>query len=61
MADRLCDVLLRLGVVVDSIPELADVVLSPVSIVATSACLLDARIRVAPYHWDPSPEVRRLR
>jgi hypothetical protein len=57
---HLDDVVLRLAAVVDAIPELADVVLNPVTVTTGAARLVDARIRVAPYRWDPSPEVRRL-
>ncbi|MBI2705611.1 MAG: GNAT family N-acetyltransferase [Actinobacteria bacterium] len=59
-AEQLAAVLLRLAAVVEAVPELANVVLNPVSISAGSTHLLDARVRVAPYRWDPTPAVRRL-
>ncbi len=58
--DELGSLLLRLSLVVDTIPELADVVMNPLSITAEGLALLDARVRIAPYRWDPSPPVRRL-
>lgn len=58
---ELASYVLRLATVVDAIPELADVVLNPLSLGAEGLCLLDARIRVAPYRWaDSGPAVRRI-
>lgn len=64
LADRGLDgavepVLLRLGVALEHVPELADVELNPV-IVGERAEVATSRVRVAPYVWDDGPAVRRL-
>jgi acyl-CoA synthetase (NDP forming) len=56
----LAELLVRLGVVVDHLPELAYVVLNPVTVNAEAACVLDAHIRVAPYRFEPTTVLRRL-
>ena len=50
----------RLSAVLDQLPEIADVLLNPLIVDHTGACIVDAWVRVAPYDWDPSPAVRRL-
>lgn len=60
-ATRACETfLLRLGVLLDEIPEVADVLLNPVIISGDEASIVDAWVRVAPYRWDEGPAVRRL-
>jgi acyl-CoA synthetase (NDP forming)/RimJ/RimL family protein N-acetyltransferase len=59
-ATRACeDLLLRIGFVVDHVPEIADLLLNPVIIGPEGAMLVDAWVRLAPYTWGP-PAVRRL-
>jgi len=52
--------LMRLSTVLDEIPEIADIILNPVTLTRSGAVVVDARVRVAPYRWDPAPAVRRL-
>jgi acyl-CoA synthetase (NDP forming) len=52
--------LARLGAVLEQVPEIADVVISPLIVRADRADVVDAFIRLAPYDWDPMPDVRRL-
>lgn len=60
-ATRHCEAfLLRLGAVLDHVPEVADVLANPVIIGAAGAVAVDAWVRLAPYRWDPRPPVRRL-
>jgi acyl-CoA synthetase (NDP forming)/RimJ/RimL family protein N-acetyltransferase len=60
-AVRACrDLLVRLGAVLEIVPELADVLLNPLIVSGASAHVVDAWIRLAPYRWDPAPPVRRL-
>jgi acyl-CoA synthetase (NDP forming)/GNAT superfamily N-acetyltransferase len=54
------DLLVRLGAVLEIVPELADVLLNPLIVSGASAHVVDAWIRLAPYRWDPAPPVRRL-
>jgi acyl-CoA synthetase (NDP forming) len=59
-ADHLAALLVRLGVVVDQLRELALAVLNPVSVNADGACVLDAHLRLAPFRFEPSAVLRRL-
>jgi acyl-CoA synthetase (NDP forming)/RimJ/RimL family protein N-acetyltransferase len=60
-AVRSCEAfLLRLGAVLDRVPEVADVLLNPVIVTGNGAWVVDAWLRVAPYRWDHGPPVRRL-
>lgn len=60
-ATRACEAfLLRLGALLEHVPELADLLLNPVIVGAGGVWTTDAWVRVAPYRWDPSPAVRRL-
>lgn len=54
------ELLTRLGAVVDQVPEIADVLLNPVIVGGTGACIVDALVRIAPYGVENLPEVRRL-
>jgi hypothetical protein len=54
------DLLVRLGAVLELVPELADVLLNPLIVSGSGANIVDAWIRLAPYRWDPAPDVRRL-
>ncbi len=59
-ATRACeDLLLRIGYVLDHVPEIADLLLNPVIVGAEGAMIVDAWVRLAPYAWD-TPAVRRL-
>jgi acyl-CoA synthetase (NDP forming)/RimJ/RimL family protein N-acetyltransferase len=59
-ATRACeDLLLRVGFVVDHVPEIADMLLNPVIVGAGGAMIVDAWVRLAPYVWG-APAVRRL-
>jgi acyl-CoA synthetase (NDP forming)/RimJ/RimL family protein N-acetyltransferase len=58
--DALASFLVRLAVVLEDVPELADVMLNPVIVGAAGARITDAWIRVAPYRLDDVPDVRRL-
>jgi acyl-CoA synthetase (NDP forming) len=53
-------VLLRLSVLADAVPELAELVLNPVIVNDTGVWVSNARGRVAPWQRDPTPSVRRL-
>jgi acyl-CoA synthetase (NDP forming) len=52
--------LAQLSAVLEALPEIADVLLNPLIVDRTGACIVDAWVRVAPYDWDASPAVRRL-
>jgi acyl-CoA synthetase (NDP forming) len=52
--------LARLGAVLEHVPEIADVVMSPLIVRHDRADVVDAWIRIAPYDWNPIPDVRRL-
>jgi acyl-CoA synthetase (NDP forming)/RimJ/RimL family protein N-acetyltransferase len=52
--------LVRLGWVVEQLPELADIELNPVLAAGDSVSITAARIRVARSTWEPEPDVRRL-
>jgi len=55
------DLLLRVGRLVDDIPEIAELDLNPVIASPSGAVAVDAKVRLAP--WVPRPELalRRLR
>lgn len=57
--DALIEVLLRVGALADEQPDVAELDLNPVRVSASSAVVLDARVRVAPS--PTGDEVRRLR
>jgi acyl-CoA synthetase (NDP forming) len=52
--------LTRLAAVLEHVPEIADVMVSPLIVRRDGADVVDAWIRVAPYDWSPAPDVRRL-
>ncbi|HEX6422437.1 MAG TPA: GNAT family N-acetyltransferase [Acidimicrobiales bacterium] len=57
---RLEDLLLRVGALVDQVPEVTALELNPVIVSAGAAAVVDARVRVAPVDRDPLPPVRRV-
>lgn len=60
-ASRLVEQLVcDLSVLVDAVPELADVVANPVIVGSHGLALTDLRVRVAPSSVDGLPDVRRL-
>ncbi|HLT68942.1 MAG TPA: GNAT family N-acetyltransferase [Acidimicrobiales bacterium] len=54
------DLLLRVGHLVDEVPEIVGVELNPVIVAPTGAAIVDAKVRIAPVDRDPVPPVRRL-
>ena len=54
------DLLLRIAALADAVPEVALVRLNPVIASPAGYAITDARIRLAPWHTDPEPAVRRL-
>lgn len=52
--------LLRLSVIIEHLPEVADLVLNPVIVGPAGVGIADGRVRLAPYRYDHSPAVRRL-
>ncbi len=54
------DLLLRVGVLVDEVPEIVGLELNPVLVSPGGAAIVDATVRVAPVDRDPLPPVRRL-
>jgi acyl-CoA synthetase (NDP forming) len=54
------DLLLRVGALVEEVPEVTGLELNPVVVSAAGAAVLDARLRVAPVDRNPLPPVRRL-
>ena len=58
--DALVDLVLRLSLLAEAVPELAAVHLDPVMLSDTGAWLTDVRVRLAPPARRPGPEVRRL-
>ena len=54
------DLLLRVGVLVDEVPELVGLELNPVLVSAAGGAIVDATVRAAPVDRDPLPPVRRL-
>lgn len=57
---RLEDLLLRVGVLVDEVPEITALELNPVIVSAGAAAVVDAKVRAAPVDRNPLPPVRRL-
>ena len=57
---RLEDLLLRVGVLVDQVPEVTALELNPVIVSAGTATVVDAKVRAAPVDRNPLPPVRRL-
>jgi hypothetical protein len=58
--DRLEDLLLRVGALVEAAPEIDAIELNPVILSRSGAAIADARVRVAPTDRDRVPPVRRL-
>jgi acyl-CoA synthetase (NDP forming)/RimJ/RimL family protein N-acetyltransferase len=54
------DLLLRVGNLVDEVPEVVGLELNPVLVSPGGAAIVDAVVRVAPVDHDPLPPVRRL-
>ncbi|HEX6418369.1 MAG TPA: GNAT family N-acetyltransferase [Acidimicrobiales bacterium] len=54
------DLLLRVGGLVDEVPELTGLELNPVIVSARGAAIVDAKVRAAPVDRTPLPPVRRL-
>jgi acyl-CoA synthetase (NDP forming)/RimJ/RimL family protein N-acetyltransferase len=54
------DLLLRVGVLVDEVPEITGLELNPVIVSAEAAAIVDAEVRAAPVDRNPLPPVRRL-
>ncbi len=57
---HLDDLLLRVGVLVDEVPEVVGLELNPVIVSPGAAAIVDAWVRVAPVDRDPLPPVRRV-
>jgi acyl-CoA synthetase (NDP forming) len=55
------DLLLRIGKLVDDIPEVAEMDLNPVIVSPTDAVAVDVKIRLVPWHPHPELALRRLR
>ena len=60
IAQRKIDLLLRVGVLVDAVPEITALELNPVIVSAGAAAVVDAKVRAAPVDRNPLPPVRRL-
>ena len=54
------ELLLRVGHLVEEVPEITGLELNPVIVSARSAAIVDAKVRAAPVDRDPLPPVRRL-
>jgi acyl-CoA synthetase (NDP forming)/RimJ/RimL family protein N-acetyltransferase len=54
------DLLLRVGGLVDEVPEITGLELNPVIVSPNAAAVVDAWVRAAPVDRDPLPPVRRL-
>ena len=54
------DLLLRVGVLVDEVPELVGLELNPVLVSGAGGAIVDATVWAAPVDRDPLPPVRRL-
>ncbi|GAA0971702.1 bifunctional GNAT family N-acetyltransferase/acetate--CoA ligase family protein [Acrocarpospora macrocephala] len=57
----LTDQIVRVGRLLDALPEVAELDLNPVIVTPRAAITVDARIRLAPADPPPSPFARRLR
>ncbi|MFI9592825.1 acetate--CoA ligase family protein [Nonomuraea sp. NPDC052265] len=55
------DQLVRVGRLLDDLPQIAELDLNPVVVTPGGATTVDARVRVAPCAARPSPLLRRLR
>jgi acyl-CoA synthetase (NDP forming)/GNAT superfamily N-acetyltransferase len=58
--DVLEDLLLRVGALVEGIPEVVGLELNPVIVSPAGASIVDARLRAATVERDPVPPVRRI-
>ncbi len=54
------DLLLRVGALVDEVPEITGLELNPVIVSSGAVAIVDAQVRAAPVDRDPLPPVRRL-
>ncbi|HEX5367096.1 MAG TPA: GNAT family N-acetyltransferase [Acidimicrobiales bacterium] len=54
------DLLLRVGAIVDGVPEVVGLQLNPVLVAGDVATIVDATVRAAPVDMEPLPPVRRL-
>ena len=54
------DLLLRIGLLADLIPEIDELVMNPVLVSTSAATAVDVSIRVAPAPVDPNPAARRM-
>ena len=59
-AEAVEDLLLRVAALAEAVPEVSLLRLNPVIVSAAGTFITDARIRLAPWHTDPEPAVRRL-
>ena len=59
--DTIRDILVRVGTLVDDLPEIAELDLNPLVCRADGVTIVDARVRVAPAPVHPDPLVRQLR
>jgi acyl-CoA synthetase (NDP forming) len=57
----LADQIVRVGRMLEDLPEVAELDLNPVIVTARGAAAVDVRVRVAPCEASPSPLLRRLR
>jgi acyl-CoA synthetase (NDP forming) len=57
---QLEDLLLRVGVLVDEVPEITGLELNPVIVSSEAAAIVDAKVRASPVDRNPLPPVRRL-
>ena len=55
------DLILRVGVLADELPEVAEMDLNPVVVSTTGVLAVDVKIRVAPARDRPDPGLRRMR
>ncbi|MEO3886721.1 GNAT family N-acetyltransferase [Nonomuraea sp. B5E05] len=60
-AGALAEQIVRVGRLLDDLPQVAELDLNPVIVTPDGATTVDARIRVAPCEPPPSPLLRRLR
>ena len=60
-AAALEDVILRVGLLAERVPEIAELDCNPVVVSATGAIVVDVKVRLAPVLPGPPPGVRRLR
>ena len=59
--DAIQDILVRVGTLVDDLPEIAELDLNPLVCRADGVTIVDARVRIAPAPVHPDPLVRQLR